>query len=82
MEDKVKTATGKEFDCTYFNPFPPLGEVNISIVNAPFATIATVFSNPAETVQMWYGNQYLAHHTRLIAVVNDGDAIRVVLGKE
>ena len=82
MEDKVKTATGKVFDCTYFNPFPPLGEVNISIVNSSFATIATVFSNPAETVQFWYGDQYLAHHTKLIAIVNDGDAIRVVMGKE
>lgn len=80
--EKVKTATGREFDCTYFNPFPASGEVNISIVNSSFATIATVFSNPAETVQLWYGSQYLAHHTKLIAIVNDGDAIRVVLGKD
>lgn len=82
MEDKLKTATGKIFDCIYFNPFPPLGQVNISIVNASFMTLASVFSNPVETVQLWYGDQYLAHHTKLIAVVNDGDAIRVVLGKE
>lgn len=82
MEDKLKTATGKIFDCTYFNPFPPMGQVNISIINSSFATLASVFSNPAETVQLWYGNQYLAHHTKLIAIVNDGDAIRVVLGKE
>lgn len=80
--DKVKTATGKEFDCTYFNPFPPMGQVNISIVNASFSTLAAVFSNPAETVQLWYGDQYLAYHTKLLAIVNDGDAIRVVLGKE
>lgn len=80
--DKVKTATGKEFDCTYFNPFPPMGQVNISIVNANFATLASVFSDPAETVQLWYGDQYLAYHTKLLAIVNDGDAIRVVLGKE
>lgn len=80
--EKVKTATGKEFDCTYFNPFPPLGQVNISIVNADFITLASVFSDPKETVQLWYMDQYLAHHTRLIAVVNDGDSIRVVLGKE
>lgn len=80
--DKVKTATGKEFDCTYFNPFPPLGQVNISIINSSFATLASAFSNPAETVQLWYGNQYLSYHTKLIAIVNDGDAIRVVLGKE
>lgn len=80
--DKVKTATGKEFDCTYFNPFPPLEQVNISIINSSFETLASVFSNPAETVKLWYGDQYLAYHTKLLAIVNDGDAIRVVLEKE
>lgn len=80
--EKIKTATGKEFDCIYFNPFPPMGQVNISIVNESFTELASVFSDTAETVQLWYGKQYLAHHTKLLAVVNDGDAIRVVLGKE
>ena len=80
--EKLKTATGKEFDCTYFNPFPPMGQVNISITNSSFVTLASVFCNPAETTQLGYGDQYLAHHTKLIAIVNDGDAIRVVLGKE
>jgi hypothetical protein len=80
--EKVKTAKGKVFDCTYFNPFPPARQVNISIVNASFTEIAAVFSNPEETVQLWYENQYLAYHTRLLAIVNDGDAIRVVLEKE
>ena len=80
--EKIKTATGKEFDCIYFNPFPPMGQVNISIVNTSFSVLASVFSNPTETVQLWYGDQYLAHHTKLIAIVNDGDSIRVVLGKE
>lgn len=80
--EKLKTATGKTFDCDYFNPFPPGGEVNIRILNSSFADVATVFSNKNETVQMWHMNQYLAHHTKLIALVDDGDAIRVVLGKE
>ena len=80
--EKIKTATGKEFDCIYFNPFPPMGQVNISIVNTSISELASVFSNPTETVQLWYGAQYLAYHTKLLAIVNDGDAIRVVLGKE
>lgn len=80
--EKIKTATGKAFDCIYFNPFPPMGQVNISIINTSFSVLASVFSNPAETVQLWYGEQYLAYHTKLIAIVNDGDSIRVVLGKE
>ena len=80
--EKLITATGKMFDCSYFNVFAPVAQVNISIVNASFVTIASVFSSPEETVQLWYENQYLAYHTRLRAIVNDGDAIRVVLEKE
>lgn len=82
MDGKLKTATGKVFDCTYFNPFLPARQVNINIINSSFAVLASVFSNPAETVQLWYGEQYLAHHTQLLAIVDDGDSIRIVLGKE
>lgn len=80
--EKVKTATGKQYDCDYFNPFPPAGQVNLRILNASLVEVATVFGNPAETVQLWYGSQYLAQHTKVIAIVPEGDAIRVVLGKE
>ena len=48
--EKLKTATGKEFDCDYFNPFPLVGQINIRILGESLATIATVFANPAETV--------------------------------
>lgn len=80
--EKVKTATGKQYDCDYFNPFPPAGQVNLRIPNASLVEVASVFGSPAETVQLWYGEQYLAHHTKLVAIVPEGDAIRVVLGKE
>lgn len=80
--DKVKTATGKEFDCDYFNPFPPVNQVNLRVLNASLVNVASVFGNPAETVQLWYGEQYLAHHTKVVAIVPEVDAVRVVLGKE
>lgn len=80
--EKVKTATGKQYDCDYFNPFPPAGQANLRIPNASLVEVASVFGNPTETVQLWYGEQYLAHHTKVIAIVPEGDAIRVVLGKE
>lgn len=80
--EKLKTATGKEFDCDYFNPFPPAGQVNLRVLNVSLVEVASVFGNPAETVQMWYGDQYLAHHTKVIAIVPEVDAVRVVLGKE
>lgn len=80
--DILKTATGKEFDCDYFNPFPPVGQVNLRVLNTPLATVATVFSNPNETAQLWCDNQYAAQYTKLVAIVPEGNAVRVVLGKE
>ena len=80
--EKLITATKKEFECDYFNPFPPAGQVNLRVLNVSLVEVASVFGNPAETVQMWYGDQYLAHHTKVIAIVPEVDAVRVVLGKE
>ena len=80
--EKVITATGKNFDCDYFNPFAPVAQVNIRIMNSNLVEVASVFGNPEETVQLFYGKEYLAHHTKVIAIDPEGNAIRVVLGKE
>lgn len=79
---KIKTATGKEFDCDYFNPFPPTRQCNLRVLNTPLATVATVFGNQIETVQLWCDGVYAAGYTRLVAIVPEGDAVRVVLEKE
>lgn len=79
---KVKLATGKEFECDYFNPFPPVGQVNLRILGESLATVATVFSDHRETVQMTWENQYASMYTKLVAIVPEMDAVRVVLGKE
>lgn len=80
--EKVITATGKRFDCDYFNPFPPAAQVNLRVFGVSLVEVASVFGNPAETVQLWWDQQYIANHTKLIAIVPEGDAVRVVLGKE
>lgn len=80
--ERVITATGKTFDCDYFNHFEPFAQVNISVHNSSLVEVASVFGNPAETVQLYYGKKYIAHHTKVIAIVPEGSAIRVVLGKE
>lgn len=79
---KIKTATGKEYECDYFNPSPSAGQMNLRILGESLATVATVFSDPRETVQMTWENQYAAMYTKLIAIVPEMDAVRVVLGKE
>lgn len=80
--EKVTTATGKSFDCDYFNPFAPAAQVNIRIMHSNLVEVASVFGNPIETVQLFYSKEYLAHHTKVVAIVPEGEAIRVVLGKE
>lgn len=79
---KLETATGKTFDVDYFNPFAPAAQVNIRVLNSNLVEVATIFGNPAETVQLFYGKEYLAQHTKVVAIVPEGNAIRVVLGKE
>ena len=84
--EKLTTATGKVFDCDYFNPFPPVGQINLRVLAVPLTTVAAVFSNPLETVQLFCGDGpnawYAAQYTKLVAIVPEGNAIRVVLGKE
>lgn len=78
----VKTATGKEYECDYFNPAPTLGQINLRILNESLATVVSIFSDARETIQMTWETQYAAQYTKLIAIVPETDAVRVVLGKE
>ena len=80
--EELKTATGKTFDCDYFNPFPPLGQVFIRLVNISLLDVARVFGDPVETVQLYWANDYVAHHTKIINIIPEGDAIRLTLGQE
>lgn len=79
--EKMKTATGKEFNCDYFNSFPQEGQLNIRIVGESLATIATVFADPRETVQLWWDGQYASQYTQILAIVPETGAVRVVLRK-
>ena len=80
--EKLKTATGKEFPCDYFNPSPANSQVNLRVLHTSLITVATVFSDKTETAQMSCDGVYAENYTNLVAIVIEGDAIRVVLGKE
>lgn len=80
--EKVKTATGKQFDCDYFNPSVPLRKVHIQVYNVPLHEVAMVFNDPSETAQLCYIDQCLNNYTRLIALRPEGSGVRIVLGKE
>lgn len=78
---KVKLASGKEFDCDYMDHSERHRQANVRILNAPIYEVAKVFSDPSETVQLFFENDYAAGFTKLLSLIDDGDAIRVVLGK-
>lgn len=79
---KIRMATGRELECDYMDHSQQRRQANIRILNTPITEVASVFSNPTETTQMWFESDYIAGFTKLLAMIDDGDAIRVVLGKE
>ena len=80
--DTVRTASGRVLNSDYFATIPVPAQAYIRIVDLPLAEVASIFSNPGETVQLWLGDYYLAHHTKLVALVPEPGAIKVVLAKE
>ena len=78
----LTTATGRKIPCDYFNPNEQIFQVDIQVFGLSVSEAAVIFSNKSETAQIWFGNQYLANHTRLVAIIPSSDSIRVVLGKE
>lgn len=80
--EKLITATKREIDCDYMTVNSLQSTVYIQVSNISLAEVATIFGNPAETVQLWFCNMYLAHFTRLESIMPGPNAIRIVLGKE
>lgn len=79
---EIQMASGLILECDYMDHSEQHKQANVRIINSSFQTVATIFSNPAETKYMIFGNAYAAGFTKLLAIIDDGDAIRVVLGKE
>lgn len=77
--DKLVTKSGKTFDCDYFNPFPPVNQINLRVLNSTISEVAQIFSDPTETSHMLCGGQHASNYTSLVAIVPEGTAIRVVL---
>lgn len=80
--DSLKTASGKTFQCDLFASLPEMGIVYLRVSGETLAEIARVFSDPKETVQLWYGREYLAQYTKLDSLVPEVDTVRVCLRKE
>lgn len=80
--ETVKTATGKKFECESFSMIETPSRVYIRIRNTPISIIAAVFSDPRETVQLYYGNIYVSQFTKLLGIIPENGMVRVNLTKE
>lgn len=80
--EKIKTATGQEFDCDFVSSMLFPSRTYIRVCGAPIGTVATVFSSKSETTSLRFGDNVIEGYTNLVAIVPESDAIRIVLGKE
>lgn len=80
--ETVITAKGKTFHTDMVSVIASPDRAYIRIVDASLATAATVFSDKSETVSLKYGNHTLSRFTRLVAIVPEENAVKVILGKE
>ncbi len=79
---KIKLASGRELACDYMGHSEKRRQATIRLLHTSMQEVVRVFSDPAETSQMRFESDYAAGFNKLLAVIDDGDAIRVVLGKE
>lgn len=80
--DTLKTASGKELQSDYLAVIPDPAQAFIRILGKKLPEVAAIFSNPNETLQLWHGQTYLAQYTKLVYISQEGDAVKVCLGKE
>lgn len=80
--ETLKTASGKEFLCDYFVSMDYPAQAFVRILNTSIAEVAAVFSDPAETIQLRYGECYLENYTKLAVIFVEGNAIKITLTKE
>ena len=79
--DKLITAT-KKIDCDYATVNSARTKVYIQVYNIALPQLAAIFSDPAETMQLRFGNLYVEGYTRLLSIMPGENTARVALGKE
>lgn len=80
--ETLRTATGRQFKCEFFNVCEPVNRLTIRILDASVPEVATVFSNPKETEALWCGHYYAALYSSLVSIMPEGASVRVTLKKE
>lgn len=78
----LTTKTGKMFDCDMVSVIPTPPRCYLYIHNTPLVTIAEVFSDENETMQLTFGENLISGFNRLQAISVDNGTYRVTLRKE
>ena len=79
---KLTTASGQKMECDYFNASESTRQLHLRVLGETFVNVAGIFSRPIETAALRCDGLYAAGFTRLVAISQEGNAIRVVLDKE
>ena len=80
--DIVKTASGKIYESISLSAIDSPCRLYIRIVNSTLSEVATTFGDKEETKELLYGDILLIGYTKLLSMVIEDAAIRVVLTKE
>lgn len=80
--DTIKTSRGKIYECSSLSAIDNPCRLYIRVVNSTLPEVAITFSDKEETKELLYGNILLAGYTKLLSMVIEDTAIRVVLTKE
>ena len=80
--DTIKTANGKTHECISLSAIDSPCRLYIRIVNSTLSEVATTFGDKEETKELLYGDILLIGYTKLLSIVIEDTAIRVVLTKE
>lgn len=80
--DIIKTSSEKIYECSSLSAMDMPCRLYIRIVNSTLPEVATTFGNKEETKELLYENILLTGYTKLLSIVIEDTAIRVVLTKE
>lgn len=80
--DTIKILSGKTYECDLVSSMDNPCRLYIRVVNSTLPEVATTFGNKEETKEILYGNILLTGYTKLLSMVIEDNAIRVVLTKE
>ena len=78
----IRTTSGIIYDSDYVSVIENPDRLYIRIINSSLQNIAITFGNKEELSTIYYEDLCFAGYTKLIALVPEGEAIRVVLTKE